>query len=306
MRRWRAKPGIGFWIALLLLLLTLAGVAFFGLRVTLPFMQQPPVLWQIDLATYIDLLAFVALLLLSGVLLYRIVGVLTLAYEMDRNGLYIVWVGNRAVVPLSQVEAIESGAPQAVVPWWLFHIVGYYWGRGRTASGKLLHLFTTRSPTRSLVIQTASEAYAISPADQETFVQEMEQRRRIGAVKSLTPTVEPGRIFFYAFWNDQLIRWALILTFGLNLLLLGMLAARYPQLTTTIEMRFNAAGQATELRPRHQVLFMPLAAFVLSLLNTALGLSFYRQDRTGAQLLQLGSVVIQVLFGVAILAILAG
>jgi hypothetical protein len=89
------------------------------------------------------------------------------------------------------------------------------------------------------------------------------------------------------------------------LLLLGILAARYPYLAEIIEMRFTAAGQVMELRPRHQVLFLPLAAFVLSLLNAGLGVSFYRRDRTGAQLLQLGSIVIQILFGVAILSIIA-
>jgi hypothetical protein len=62
----------------------------------------------------------------------------------------------------------------------------------------------------------------------------------------------------------------------------------------------------TELRPRHQVLFMPLAAFGLSLLNTGLGISFYRRNKTSARLLQLGSVFIQLMFGVALLAVLLG
>jgi hypothetical protein len=49
---------------------------------------------------------------------------------------------------------------------------------------------------------------------------------------------------------------------------------------------------------------MPLAAFGLSLLNTGLGISFYRRNKTSARLLQLGSVFVQVMFGVALLAVL--
>jgi hypothetical protein len=304
MRRWKPKIGTGLWLGLLLLLVCLAGMAFFGMRLFVWF-TLPPEEWTVNLAVYAHLVALLALLLVVGGVLYRIIGVLTLSYQMDRNGLYIVWTGNRAVVPLAQVESIDIGSSGAVKHWRFLPGIGYYSGRGHTGDRRVLHFFTTASLSRSLVIYTADNAYAISPADRETFVQELEQRRRIGAVKSLAPTFEPGRVFFYAFWKDRVVRWALVLTFGINLLLLGILAARYPDLATMIEMRFNAAGQVTELRPRHQVLFLPLAAFVLSLLNTGLGLSFYRRDRTGAQLLQLGSVLIQVLFGVAVLTIIA-
>ncbi len=289
----------------LLLLLCVGGMVALGAQMVW-MLFQPPEAWRIDIEIYGQLVALVALLLCSGFLLYRVMGALTLSYQMDRNGLYIVWIGNRAVIPLSQIESLSKGAPGAQVT--LLHLrrIGYYWGRGRTEDGRLLHLFTTSSLNNSLVIHTEQEAYVISPAAQDSFVQELEQRRRIGAVKSLRPTFEPGRVFFYAFWNDRVVRWALILTFGLNLLLVGALALRYPELEPMVGMRFDAAGQMTELRPRHQALFMPLAAFGLSLINAGLGISFYRRNKTGARLLQLGSVFVQIMFGVALLAVLLG
>jgi hypothetical protein len=292
-------------VGTLLLLLCVGGMVALGAQMVW-MLFQPPEAWHIDMELYGQLVALVALLLCSGFLLYRVMGALTLSYQMDRNGLYIVWIGNRAVIPLSQIESLSKGAPGAQVT--LLHLrrIGYYWGRGRTEDGRLLHLFTTSSLNNSLVIHTEDEAYVISPAAQDSFVQELEQRRRIGAVKSLRPTFEPGRVFFYAFWNDRVVRWALILTFGLNLLLVGALALRYPELEPMVSMRFNAAGQVTELRPRHQVLFMPLAAFGLSLINAGLGISFYRRNKTSARLLQLGSVFVQIMFGVALLAVLLG
>jgi hypothetical protein len=303
MRRWKPKLSVGLWVGLLLLLLCLGGILALGAQMVW-LLFQPPEAWLIDIELYGQLVALVALLLCTGFLLYRVAGALTLSYQMDRNGLYIVWIGNRAVIPLSQIESLSKGAPGAEVT--LLHLrrIGYYWGRGRTEDGKLLHLFTTSPLRNSLVIHAEHEAYAISPAAQDSFVQELEQRRRLGAVKSLHPTFEPGRVFFYAFWNDRVVRWALICTFGLNLLLVGVLALHYPGLEPMVAMRFDATGQITELRPRHQVLFMPLAAFGLSLLNTGLGISFYRRNKTSARLLQLGSVFVQVMFGVALLAVL--
>lgn len=303
MRRWKPKPTFGLWIGLVLLLLALAGVGYLGFQLG-RVLLQPPDRWSVDLELYGQLLGFVALLLLSGALAYRVAGALTLAYEVDRNGLYICWLGNRAVVPLSQVERIDSGAPGARMPWRLLRGIGYFRGQGQTADGRRLHLFATRPLSRCLVVQTPGDAYAISPKAQDAFVQDLEQRRKLGAVKPLTATVESGRAFLYAFWSDRVIRWALLFALGLNLVLMGILAARYPELAAMIAMRFNAAGQVVELRPRHQVLFLPLAALLLILLNIGLGLMLYQREQTGARFLQIASVVMQVLFGVATLAII--
>ncbi len=303
MRRWKPKPGVGLVIGIVLLLAALAGCVLLALRMVL-FFTQPPELWQFNLEVYGEFVAFVACVLLASVLLYRVAGALTLSYEMDRNGLYIVWIGNRAVIPLGQIERVDIGVGEAHVPLRPLRLAGFHGGRGRTTEDRPLHFFTTTALSRSLVIHTTEAAYVVSPGDQDSFVQELEQRRKIGAVKPLQPTVEPGRMLFYAFWNDQVVRRALIVALGLHLLLLGILALRYPELTDLVAMRFDAAGQITEQRPRHQVLFLPMAALALILLNTGLGVSFYRRDKTSAQLLQLGSVLVQVLFGVALLSII--
>jgi hypothetical protein len=205
-------------------------------------------------------------------------------------------------VPLDRVTSIDAGVA-AALPYGPAQAVGSYWGRGRAAAGDV-HLFATRPPAQSLVIYTTDAAYAISPADPEVFVQELEQRRNLGAAKPLAPTVEPSRMFLYAFWNDPTVRWLMLLALGLNLAALALLAARYPALAPLVEMRFDATGAVAELRPRHQALFLPLAAFGLSLLNTALGLALYRREQLGARLLQGASVIVQMLFVVALAAVI--
>jgi len=88
------------------------------------------------------------------------------------------------------------------------------------------------------------------------------------------------------------------------LLVLGVLMARYSALAPVLRMRFDPAGQVADLRPRHQILFLPLAAFGLTLLNIALGLLVYQRQQLGARLLQGASLIVQILFGIAMLTII--
>lgn len=288
---------------MVLLIAALAAAGLIGAQLARA-LSGPPEVWQVNLAVYGQLLGLVGLLLLAGALAYRAASAFTLGYELDRNGLYVTWLGNRAVIPLERIQSVDLGVVPARVPWRLVQGIGYYWGRGRTADGRRLHLFSTQPMARALVIYTPEEAFAISPADHEAFVQDLEQRRNLGATKPLAATFQPSRIFLYDFWNDTTVRILLVIAFALNLAVLGVLAARYPLLEPLIRMRFDAAGQVSDLRPRHQVLFLPLAAFGLSLFNTVLGLLIYRAQPIGARLLQGASVLAQLLFGIAALTII--
>jgi hypothetical protein len=303
MRYWKPQPSIGGWVGLVLLAAALAGAAALGDALARS-LAGPPQEWQVNLRLYAQGIGLLFLLALAGALAYRVAGAFTLGYALDRNGLYITWLGNRAVVPLDQIHSVDVGLRDERLPWRIIQWIGYYWGQGRTAEGQRLHLFATRPPARCLVIYTATDAYAISPADHEAFVQDLEQRRNLGATKPLTPTVEPSRIFLYAFWNDSTVRTLLLVALALNLVVSALLAARYPTLGPTVPMHFNAIGQEAQLQPRHQVLFLPLAAFGLGLLNTVLGLASYQHQQLGARLLQGASVLVQVLFGIAILTII--
>ncbi|MBK9941407.1 MAG: PH domain-containing protein [Kouleothrix sp.] len=303
MLRWKPQLGPGRWIALALLLVMVCGIVAVGWQLA-PMFRGSPENWQIDLGTYGRVLVLLALVWLAGALAYRTAAAFTLSYELDRNGLYILWLGNRAVVPLDLVQNIDIGIAPAYVPWRPLQGIGYHWGQGRIDDGRRLHQFSTRPPDQSLVIYTPEEVYSISPADREAFVQDLEQRRNLGATKPLASTFEPSRMFLYEFWNDATVRRLLLIALALNLLMLGLLAARYPALEPLVRMRFDAAGQVSDLRPRHQVLFLPLAATSLSLINMIIGLVFYRAQQLGARLLQGASVVVQILFGIAMLTII--
>ena len=300
MRHWKPQFSGRLWVAIVVLGLTAVG-AIFLLVPLAQVLAQPPAAWPIDGILFLHLLACLSLLALTGAISYRVAATLTLAYAVDRNGLYILWLGNRAVIPIQTIESIESGLQTPGAPAGLG--LGYFRGRMRLAAGRSLHRFSTVPITQALVLHTATAAYAIAPQEREAFVQELEQRRRIGAIQQLTPGVEAGWAFFYAFWNDATVRWALGLTSVLNLVLLGWLMTRYPELPALIDLRSDAAGAAAALVPRHQILFLPLAGVLLGLLNTGLGLTLYGREPVGARLLQIASVGAQLLFAVAALTI---
>lgn len=303
MRRWKPQLPFGLWIALALLTLVVAGIASVA-RPLLSAMRGPPESWPISLELYWRGLLLLALLLAAGMLLYRIAAAATLSYSIDRNGLYISWLGNRAVIPLDQIQTIEPSVSVRWLPLGPLQAIGYYWGRARSKEGRLVHLFSTRAPRNSLAIYTTGDVYAISPADREAFVQDLEQRRNLGVTKTLTSTIEAGRMFQYDFWNDRAVRVLLLIAFALNLLIVAFLMARYPQLGATVEMRFNASGQVAEMRPRYQLLLLPLAALGVSLFNIVLGLLLYRRQQIGARVLQGASVLVQVLFSIAVITII--
>lgn len=287
----------------MLLAITIGATAYVAGQLR-TILAVPPEQWPVDLALYLRVLLFGALLLLCGALLYRVAASFTLSYDLDRNGLYINWLGNRAVVPLDQISHLDIGLNEKARGWNPLSAISYYSGQRRLDDGRLVHRFATAPNQRTLVIHTAEALYAISPRDTEGFVQDLEQRRNLGAAKSLSSAVEPGRMFLYAFWHDPTVRTLLIAAFAINLLVLGLLSARYGSLNPMIEMRYNATGQVTALQPRHDALFLPMAAFLLSLVNTALGLILYQSQRLGARLLQGSSVVVQLLFGIAVITIL--
>lgn len=302
MRRWKPQPSALLWVAALALLAAAAGAGY-SLWQIATRLTGPPASWPINSDLFAQLLGCLALLLLAGALAYRIAAALTLAYAVDRNGLYITWLGNRAVVPLQQIERVDSGLPIRQNPLDRLRSAGYYHGQVRLPEGGVVHRFSTRPLAQALVLHTLTDAYAISPREPDAFVQELEQRRRLGAIQQLNPGVASGRALAYAFWNQRVVRICLGLAFLLNLALLGWLMTIFPALPELIVLRGDAAGAATALVPRHQILFLPLAAAALGLMNLGLGLSFYRREPAGAMLLQIASVGVQILFLVAALSV---
>jgi hypothetical protein len=303
MRRWKPQPSIGRWIALGLFVITLTALVVPFLQIAAIF-RGLPADWAINSGLFGWFVLLIGLLAASVVFGYRTAAAFTLAYDLDRNGLYVVWLGNRAVIPLDQITSLAVGLDLAPTTWQTIQHIGYASGQIRTSDGHHVQLFTTQALASSLVVHTPDMSYVISPADHESFVQDLEQRCNLGATKPLAVAVETGRMFLYAFWSDPTIYWLLAIAALLNLITLAILTSRYPNLAPMLQMRFDPTGQAADIRPRHQVLFIPLAAFGLTLVNLILGIALYRRQQLSAYLLQGASIIMQILFAIALITII--
>ncbi len=303
MQRWHPIPTARTWLSLGLALISLSGASWLLLRLT-SVLAVPIEEWPIDGWLFAQAVIVLILLTLAGILLYRTIAALTLRYSIDRNGLYIQWLGSRAIIPLNQIDRVDQGA-LALSDWRAtLNSMGYYYGQVKALDGTIIHRFTTRPLAEALVVYASNAAYAISPADPSAFVQELEQRRRLGAIQPLTPGIEVARFLVYDFWADPIIRQLLLATLVLNLLLFGAIAVIYPYLPPHLEWRGDQIGAAAELAPRVRIFFLPVAAALTALFNIVGGLIVYRRSPLAARLWQGFSPAVQIFFAIATVAVL--
>ncbi|HEY1012163.1 MAG TPA: PH domain-containing protein [Herpetosiphonaceae bacterium] len=303
MNRWSSARSLGVWLSVLLMLGLWAGAAV-AAQTLAAQLAGPPGAWPITLRSFGLLLATLAGLSLGGVLLYRILSAWTLHYQIDRNAVTIRWLGNSWVVPMDRIAAIEVGLERARLPLLGALSFGYRRGVGRTAEGEPLHLFSAAPLSRSVILRTSGAAYAISPANRDAFVQEVEGRRGLGVVQSQAEGVARTKLVSYPFWTDRLVRGLLGAGLLFNLLLWAILSWRYAMLPPEVALRFDASGSAVGVAPREQLLALPLIGLLVLLANAAVGVWVHRFLRIGALLLLIGALMSQLLLAVSLLGVM--
>lgn len=304
MRRWKPFPSIGRWLALAIALVFSAGFVAFAWLISRVFVGEPNT-WLIDFGFFLQFVAMLLMLLLSGFAWLRLLQSFTMWYGLDRNAVFIGSLGNVEAVQLDQIERIDFGMKVENLPQPLTQGVGCYWGEGTAVGHERVLIRSSLPASRCLFIVTAHTTYAISPSEIELFVQEIEQLRNLGGTKRIIPDYEAGPWFNTAFWSDNSSKLLLAVALIINIIAVGVIAWYYPNLANEVEMRFDAVGGVLELRPRHQTLFLPLAALALTLANLIGAMLFFRYEKLISRMLQGASVVVQILFCVAVLMVVS-
>jgi Bacterial PH domain len=304
MRRWKPFPSIGRWLALVIAVIFSVGFVAFAWLIARTFANEPQS-WQIDFGFFLQFVAMILMALFAGFAWLRWLQSVTLWYGLDRNAVFIGALGNVEAVQLDQIERIDFGMNVENLPQPLTQGIGCYWGIGTAAGHDRVLIRSSLPASRCLFIVTAHATYAISPTEIEFFVQEIEQLRNLGGTKRMIPDYEAGPWFNVAFWQDNSSKLLLVIAFLINVIAVGLISWYYPALATEVEMRFDAVGGVLELRPRHQTLFLPLTALALTLANLLGAMLFFRYEKLISRMLQGASVVIQILFCVAVLMVVS-
>ncbi len=237
-------------------------------------------------------------------LVYRGYALAQASYALDRDGLRIRWGLRAEDIPLPQIEwvrpADELGfrLPLPFLQW-----PGAVVGR-RKVEGLGPVEFIASDVRSLLLVATPEKVYAISPADERSFVRSY---RRIIELGSLTPipsrSVLPAA-FLERVWHDLLARYMIIAGMGLTALLLVVSILLIPA-HATVFLGYDAAGQPLEPISSERLLLLPLLGGVEYVVSLLVGLYFYRlkEQRLASYLLWGSSILLPLLLLLAAIMI---
>jgi hypothetical protein len=242
--------------------------------------QGPMEDWPISFGTFGWGLAAVAGVLGALLLLWLGLQLGSLSYALDRNGIYVTQPGSRYTIPLDQITTILTTQPRSTAkPTIIF-------GRGR--------------PEQQLWVETYGYAYRLALSDRERFSREVQERRQLGVVQSQPEGRVRARQALYDFFGGTVVRRLLLLSLILNLGLWSLLTWRFPELPTTVPVRFDPLGGTAGTRAKTYTLLLPTVASATWLGNLLLALLSYSRSRLIAELLLLGSLIVQLVLLLAI------
>ncbi|MBN1668197.1 MAG: hypothetical protein JW862_13985, partial [Anaerolineales bacterium] len=237
-------------------------------------------------------------------LAYRLYTLHTSQYLLERDRLFFRWGLRTEVIPMSEVLWVRTRAdlPELRLPrlGWPGAILGYR----RLPNGAQVEFLA--SQTRNLlVIATTQGLFAISPADVNALLHAYQRLNELGSLtpaasESVYPTFLLGRL-----WEMRPARYLLGSAALLSLGLVVWVSLAIPA-HTELPLGYTAAGQPRSPIPAIRLTLLPVLNTIFLILNTFLGLFFFRRRTTWllAYLLWGTSLVVAVLFLGAVFFIL--
>lgn len=263
------------------------GIAIWCAITLIGALEGAPEDWPISFNLFLRLIGAIAGLIAAFWLVSRVLRRFSLVYELDRNAIVVRQRGLTYTIPLDRIEdvtPVEQRLPALAQ-------ARYQFGRGRAED--------------TLLIDTTSGRYRLALAEREAFLRELEQRRRMGATRSLPEGSTHARPEAAAFWSAPAIRRLLSLNLILLLTIWTILTARYPRLPDTIPVRFDPIGGTAGIRPRIYTLLLPLIGAAMMLGNAVLARLSFGRSQLAAALLLAGAAIVQMLLLIAVWFIVA-
>lgn len=255
----------------------------------------------------VNLLSFALGLLITLSLLalalvaYWLYSLVSMRYIVNRNGLVITCGATKQIIPMTSIQQLIPGAGRALEGRMQgIHWPGFWLGHGHLAGLGLTLFYATVPLEEQILVVTPTLTYAISPADKEAFTQAFEARRQLGPLKLWNQESQPARFATWNIWSDRPAH----ILLGLGLLLAAALFAylcwRYPGLPATVPLHFDTTGAVDRSGARRSLFVLPVIGLLIWGANGVLGLILRSRERVAAYLLWGGTLLAQVLLGLAL------
>ena len=108
------------------------------------------------------------------------------------------------------------------------------------------------------------------------------------------------------YFKNRIVRWSLISSIVLNLLLWILYYFRIPIQTEPIVLRYNIYAGINLIGPWYNVFYFPLAGIILIVLNFILGKFLFKRSKLIAEFLAITALICQIIllaFGILIVMI---
>ncbi len=232
---------------------------------------------------------FIALFLITFLplpaLAYRVYALSRASYGLDRNTLRLTWGLRSEEIPVGDVEWLrpaEDLTTPLALPW--LRLPGGILGVTRHPDLREVEFLASRAD-KLLLVATARQVFAISPADPAAFAAAFQKIVEMGSLHNAASHSEYPSFVVGLAWGNRLARglWlaGLLINLGLLLwtsILLPGLQRLHPVSDGRLPLGFDSLGRPLDLAPAGQLILIPLLSALLALTGWLAGLFFYRSD----------------------------
>ena len=216
----------------------------------------------------------------AAAVIYRLVGLWTAAYRLDRNGFRMQWGWAAEEIPWALVRSVRPLAESGVR---LRPRIGLWWPGCVVATGShedlgRVEVFAADLGPGAVLLSTDDRHFVISPEVPAGFMQAYVQATRSGVLEPIPPRSLRPDFLAARVWADRRARVFLIAGLLAPLALIAYLAVGSSGLPPEVAFGFDPAGQPNPAAPQGRLLLLPVIGLAFWTLNLVGGAWIYRRE----------------------------
>ncbi len=237
--------------------------------------------------------------------IYQMFALQRARYILARDGISIYWGLRREDIPINRVNwvgSVEQNRMKISKPF--LRIPGAVLGVRTQADGMAIEFLAARD-SKLVTIITPTRIYAISPADENAFLQTYRRLSEFGSLAPIASISDYPTSLLARSWADRPARSLLIASLVLALALILWVSLSVPAHPQTA-LRLNPNGSPVELVPGIRLLLLPVINSFFFIADILLGFFFYSRTDTHSlgYLMWASSAMTSLLFSGAVYFIL--